>query len=1020
MTCSSCVNTIESNLMDNPKGVTFATVSLATNKGRFDYNPDLTGPRDIIAAIEDLGFEASLVDSKASDETTREMLSHESEVRTWRRRIFICLVFSLPAMICMIILTRIPETNAKLMMQPIPGLSWMNALMITFAFPLQVLVGRHFYRSAFGALLHKSANMDVLIVLGTTLALLYSLFVVAIAIFSGIMASSDSMASPMLTEPHTFFEAAPMLLTFVCIGRYIENKAKGRTSSALAKLLTLKATTATLLTLDPASGHVTSEKAIHPDLVQRGDLLKIVAGERIPVDGTVESGRAFVDESMLTGESIPVTKNEGSTLFGGTMLQSGTLRMRATNVGQDTALSKIARLVEQAQMSKPPIQQLADRLAGRFVPFIVCLSIVTFFVWLILCLCKAVQPTDDMTDVGFALLFAISTLVIACPCALGLATPTAVMVGTGVGATLGILIKGGSALELAAKVDSVVFDKTGTLTTGVLSVSRVEMLVPESQCSQRELLELAGLAEADSEHSIAVAIVKHAREMTNLPLLSGSASEFEMVPGLGVKCRVTPSRPIAVSAVKPQQQQQHQQQFAKTLSANLVLVGNRAWMAQNGIFVTPTAEDHMAAFERQGKTAVLVAADEILVGILVVHDGIRPEAPAAIEALRRMKVEVCMITGDNHRTAKNIAARVGITKVWAEALPASKAELVRRLQQQGRSVAMVGDGINDSPALAQADVGIAIGHGTDIAIEAADIVLVRNNIADVSVALSLSRITLRRIWLNFGWALVYNMLCVPIAAGALMPLGFWLHPVYASAAMALSSSSVVLSSLMLRTFKRPAFAADDVDYRESDSWDALEALGPATDDDFDDTDDESGSPAPKRMERMSWRTLWRDGVLVGVVSLLVFGCFFAIDLPLRVTRWTCGTTWRFPSESNSPRSYAIRRKVARRTKNGFSALKTEDDDENDEAVVVNSDSSTKLRRRVVDQQGGDSDDEDTAWMNDKGKKNKQSQLQLKSFGKKRSASRSASASSLLEKTSDDDDDDDDADESVLFSVNVRR
>ncbi|XP_074651916.1 copper-transporting ATPase 1-like [Tubulanus polymorphus] len=834
MTCSSCVHHIESTLMKKP-GIISASVALATSKGRFVYDSELTGPRDIIEIITGLGFDAVLY----TEEKNTLQQGHKKEIRQWRNSFLFSLVFGIPTMIVMIVfmflrrLNSFPHpviagNNASSTDLPpthhhhnyneyniVAGLSLENLLMFLLATPVQFFGGKYFYIQAYRAMRHRATNMDVLIVMATTIAYSYSVLVVVISM---ILRTDES--------PKTFFETTPMLMVFISLGRWLEHIAKGKTSEALTKLMSLKATDATLIILNK-SGSVITEEKINVDLVQRGDLLRVLPGEKIPVDGRVKEGSSTCDESLITGESMPVPKHPGLSVIGGSINQNGTLQIEATHVGAESALSQIVKLVEEAQTSKAPIQQLADRIAGYFVPLVCTVSLVTLIVWIIIGYSNIhrIDPLymDDADSMNYheiifehAFKFAITVLSIACPCSLGLATPTAVMVGTGVGAINGILIKGGEPLENAHKVKSIIFDKTGTVTHGVPKVSKVVLFVKEALCSLNQLLAVAGTAETSSEHPIATAIVTYVKQTLNVETL-GKTSDFTAIPGCGLKCTVSNIEKI-LSSKDLDEIKNPQNLSAKRINNSLligssttapfsdeydVLIGNREWMIRNGISVTEDMDRIMSDQEELGETAVLCAVHSNIVAMLSVADTVKPEAHLAVYTLKQMGLTVALLTGDNQRTAKAIARQVGITKVYAEVLPSHKVAKVRQLQAAGYCVAMVGDGINDSPALAQADVGIAIGTGTDVAVEAADVVLIRNDLLDVVSAMLLSKKTVKRIRVNFVAATIYNFIGIPVAAGVLMPIGIELMPWMASAAMAASSVSVVCSSLLLKLFKKP-------------------------------------------------------------------------------------------------------------------------------------------------------------------------------------------------------------------------
>ncbi|XP_052796287.1 copper-transporting ATPase 1-like isoform X2 [Mya arenaria] len=855
MTCASCVHLIESNLMKR-QGMISAKVALATNKGKFVYNSEYIGPRTIIEIIQGLGFQAELF-TAGDDDVAR--YDHRDEIKRWRTSFLWSLIFGVPAMVIMVYFmfglkdpdedhhnnmttannTNDTEMTTKKMVMTgghgyqimlIPGLSLDNLLLFLLASPVQFIGGRYFYVQAYKSLKHKAANMDVLVVLATTISYTYSVAVVLAAI---------GLREPF--SPVTFFETTPMLMVFISLGRWLEHVAKGKTSEALAKLLSMQAQEAVLVEIDK-EGAIISEKTVSVDLVQRADILKVVPGDKVPVDGKVIQGSSTCDESLITGESMPVIKNVGSTVIGGSINQHGMVLVEATHVGSDTTLSQIVKLVEEAQTSKAPIQAVADKIAGYFVPLVCTLSALTCIAWIIVGYVDIYRVFPDFTEDGDytkaeiiyqkAFQFAITVLSIACPCALGLATPTAVMVGTGVGAINGILIKGGEPLETTHKIQAVVFDKTGTVTHGVPRVARVAMFVEEKVFRFIELIAIAGTAEASSEHPIASAIVKYTKETLKTENL-GKTSDFQAVPGCGLKCSVSNLEPI-FSAIDFEGINNRKNingslrvkidnvlfdnvddstsvhiedvNFMGAASSQVyeVLIGNREWMKRNGLNVSEKMDRTMSEHEEQGHTAVLCAIDSEIIAMLAVADTVKTEAHLAITTLKDMGLQVMLLTGDNTKTARAIAKQIGIQKVFAEVLPSHKVKKIKQLQKAGLKVAMVGDGVNDSPALAQADVGIAIGTGTDVAVEAADIVLINSNLLDVTAAIQLSKKTVRRIRINFFAASVYNIIGIPIAAGIFTPFGVSLKPWMASAAMAASSVSVVCSSLLLKTYRKPS------------------------------------------------------------------------------------------------------------------------------------------------------------------------------------------------------------------------
>uniref|UniRef100_A0A673BWI0 P-type Cu(+) transporter n=1 Tax=Sphaeramia orbicularis TaxID=375764 RepID=A0A673BWI0_9TELE len=840
MTCASCVHKIESSLMKE-KGIIYASVALATNKAHIKYDSEIIGPRDIIKLIENLGFEASLV----KRDRTASHLDHSKEIRQWRKSFLVSLIFCVPVMgmmIYMIIMdhqmsvSHQHNTTAEdrthfhstmfLEKQLIPGLSIMNLLSFLFCVPVQFIGGRYFYVQAYKAVKHKSANMDVLIVLATSIAFTYSLIVLIVA-----------LVEKAKVNPITFFDTPPMLFVFISLGRWLEQIAKSKTSEALSKLMSLQATEATVVTLG-SDMSVLSEEQVDVELVQRGDVVKVVPGGKFPVDGRVIEGHSMADESLITGEAMPVTKKPGSTVIAGSINQNGSLLVSATHVGMDTTLSQIVKLVEEAQTSKAPIQQYADKISGYFVPFIVGISLLTLVAWIIIgfldfSLVKEYFPGYDKSIstaeavIRFAFQASITVLCIACPCSLGLATPTAVMVGTGVGAQNGILIKGGEPLEMAHKVQSVVFDKTGTITYGAPKVIQLKIVVEGNKMPRSRLLAIVGTAENNSEHPLGAAITKYCKQELGTESL-GTCTDFQAVPGCGIRCQVSNTESLLKQADSDSEDNNQRNSVLVQISDTrmsssshplimdpqplslvqtatyVVLIGNREWMRRNCLQVRPDIDEAMTEHERRGRTAVLVAVDNMLCAMIAIADTVKPEAELAVHTLTNMGLEVVLMTGDNSKTARAIAAQVGIRKVFAEVLPSHKVAKVEQLQQAGKRVAMVGDGVNDSPALAMADVGIAIGTGTDVAIEAADVVLIRNDLLDVVGSIDLSKKTVKRIRINFVFALIYNMVGIPIAAGVFLPVGLVLQPWMGSAAMALSSVSVVLSSLLLKCYTKPS------------------------------------------------------------------------------------------------------------------------------------------------------------------------------------------------------------------------
>uniref|UniRef100_H2Z7G3 P-type Cu(+) transporter n=1 Tax=Ciona savignyi TaxID=51511 RepID=H2Z7G3_CIOSA len=816
MTCSSCVHGIESRLQE-VDGVTYISVALATSSAIVKYDPEVLGVRDIISLIEDCGFGAS----PRSHDSRVGALDHRVAIQQWRRSFLTALIFGVPVMVIMIYYMASGAHNNPYLI--VPGLSLQNLLMFLLCTPVQVYGGKYFYVQAWAAVKHRMANMDVLIVMTTVICYAYSVILLIV-----------SMIQQAQGSPKTFFETPPMLFVFIALGRWLEHIAKGKTSEALAKLMQLQATEAILVVFASDNTTVEKEESISVDLVQRGDYLRVPPGTKIPTDGKVVEGTSMADESVITGESMPVTKKAGSSVIGGSINLNGSLLMQATHVGSDSALSQIVRLVEEAQTSKAPIQQVADKIAGKFVPGVIILSLLTWVVWVIVgytnpaVLSEYAKKHLIMTShrflsshemtFRFAFQTAITVLAIACPCALGLATPTAVMVGTGVGAQIGILIKGGEPLETSHKVKTVVFDKTGTITHGEPRVVHERLCTTEeggSVMSLRHLMAIVGTAENASEHPLGAAVVKRAKEVLRVETLA-TATNFKGIPGCGVQCSVSGVQALLLNsnnAVTTNQSFPHKHNIITCIfplqiepkyelttvekttlsqtSTYEVLIGNREWMQRNGISIPDSIDDAMSEQEECGYTAVLTAINGRLEGMIAIADTVKAEAALAVHTLQHMGIDPPEITHINPYQA-------GIRNVYAEVLPSHKVGKVRQLQEKGHKVAMVGDGVNDSPALAQADVGVAIGTGTDVAVEAADVVLIKSDLMDVVAAIDLSRHVIRRIRLNFVFACVYNLIGIPLAAGAFYTLGVVLEPWMGSAAMALSSVSVVTSSLFLK------------------------------------------------------------------------------------------------------------------------------------------------------------------------------------------------------------------------------
>jgi Cu+-exporting ATPase len=730
MTCASCTGTVEEAATELD-GVFSAVANLATEKVIIRYDPQRVRLGQIKKAIRDTGYEVLEAETVDAERDLRQ-----KEMVRQRRLLYFAIALGVPTMVLMLLMAFTSLKDDMFLMDNV------NYILFLMATPVQFIAGYQFYIGAYKALRNRSANMDTLIAVGTSAAYFYS---VAITFFPGSFPFTD-----------VYYDSAAMIIALILFGKYLEAKAKGRTSEAIRKLIDLQAKTAVII----RDGQ---EVQVAYDDLDVNDLMVVRPGEKIPTDGMVEDGQSEVDESLITGESIPVHKEALSPVIGGSINKDGLLKVRATKVGADTALAQIIRLVENAQGSKAPIQRLADRVAAVFVPAVIGIAVITFVFWYFIG-----TGWFNVTDAHFpfSLTIFISVMVIACPCALGLATPTAIMVGTGKGAEMGILIKSSEALETTGRTQIMVFDKTGTLTKGELEVTDVVGL----GYTDTQLLAIAAVAEKGSEHPIGKAIVRRAeKDGTTVT----DAETFENVQGKGVKAMV---------------------------DGHMVLIGSRRLMEQETVDLKE-AEGPLAMLGEKGRSIMIVAVDGRIVGVIGVADVVKESASDALEALRRMGIEVVMITGDNRRTAEVIAAQLGIDRVMAEVLPEDKAKAIAQLQSEGKVVTMVGDGVNDAPALAQADVGIAIGSGTDVAIETGDIVLIRNDLNDAVAAIQLSRRTIQKIRQNLFWAFAYNCAGIPIAAGLLYPqFGILLSPIIAAGAMAMSSVSVVSNAALLKTY----------------------------------------------------------------------------------------------------------------------------------------------------------------------------------------------------------------------------
>ncbi|MBF0192967.1 MAG: copper-translocating P-type ATPase [Magnetococcales bacterium] len=729
LSCASCVGRTEKAFHDIP-GVANAQVNLATRKATVKFVPDTVSFSILQEKIDEIGFKLGEI---RGDETPKDLAEEErlQEHREIKKRLTIGGILVVATFIIMhwqnLGLDSIIEIPRQLNY-------WLQCLLIS---PVQFWVGRYFHQSAWAMAKHGSANMHTLVTVGTFSAYIYSLLV--------LLVPSLFIAKGVAAE--VYFDTSGSIIVLILLGRFLENRAKGRTSQAIRKLIGLSPKTARV---------IKSKKEVDISLAEVlvGDIVVVRPGEKIPVDGVVKEGSSLVDESMLTGEPLGVSKKPGDEVVGGTINNSGSFKFTTTKIGNDTVLAQIVTMVQQAQGAKPPIARLADKIASVFVPVVIGIATTTFFIWWLF------GPEPPLT---YALLNFVSVLIIACPCALGLATPTSIMVGTGKGAENGILIRGGESLEIAHKLDTVVFDKTGTLTKGKPVVT--------DWSGDDDNLAILISAEKNSEHPIAEAIVAHGVEKK---LSLGKVESFIANSGKGITA---------------------------TVDGRRVLAGTRLLMDEAGIDITMHLET-MTKFENQAKTAIIAAVDGIAVGVLAVADTVKKESKEGIDKLKNMGIEVIMLTGDNQRTAHAIAEQLGIDKIVAEVLPTNKSEEIELLQASGKVVAMVGDGINDAPALARADVGIAIGTGTDVAMESADITLMRGDPRSVAIAIQLSRATITNIKQNLFWAFAYNIILIPLAAGVWFPLfGVLLSPIFAASAMGLSSVTVVSNALRLKNFK---------------------------------------------------------------------------------------------------------------------------------------------------------------------------------------------------------------------------
>jgi Cu+-exporting ATPase len=746
MHCAACANRIEGSLRSAP-GVANANVNFATSRATVQFDPSATNLDALQQAVRDVGYDVIIpqqhsgsnhAPSSADDLQDAESQARATEYSRQKKRFLIAAALTIPLAILGMGPHILPQL-APLLNQP-----WRPWLELALATPVLFWAGAEFFTGAWNAARHRAADMNTLVAIGTFAAYAYS--VVATIAPQLFVASAHAHSA---AQPGVYYEVAAIIINLILLGRLLEARARSKTSGAIRALMGLQAKTARV----ERNG---VEQDIAIDQVQVGDIVVVRPGESIPADGEVLSGNSTVDESMLTGEPMPVAKTQGNMVIGATMNKIGSFRFRATKVGRDTVLQQIIRMVQQAQGSKAPIQRLADTVSGYFVPVVLCIAVITFVVWFDL------APRE--TRLTMALVTFVSVLIIACPCALGLATPTAIMVGTGRGAQSGILIKGGQALETAHRLTTVVLDKTGTITEGRPAVTDIRAFGTD----EAEMLRLAASAERASEHPLAEAVVRHS---TNQPIELSQPEAFNAISGEGIEARV---------------------------DGRQILIGNAALLSRRGVTVDATDAQNLAA---QAKTPIFVAIDGKLRGLIAIADPIKTTSHEAIRRLHDLGLNVVMLTGDNRHTAEAIARQLGIDRVLAEVLPDAKSAEIARLQQQGEIVAMVGDGINDAPALAQADLGIAMGQGTDVAMEAADITLVKGDLNGVVTSIALSRATIRNVKQNLFFAFIYNVLGIPLAAGVFYPLTGWLlSPIFASAAMALSSVSVVTNALRLRGF----------------------------------------------------------------------------------------------------------------------------------------------------------------------------------------------------------------------------
>lgn len=837
--------------LKNTPGIVSVNLSFASGRASITHSPSIIGLRAIVELIEQAGYNALVADNDDNN-AQLESLAKTKEIQEWKRDFRVSLSFAIPVFLISMFLPMFikPLDVGSIKLPIIPGLWLGDVVCLVLTVPVQFGIGRRFYVSAFKSIKHGSPTMDVLVVLGTSAAFFFSCAAMLVSILI-----------PPHSRPSTIFDTSTMLITFITLGRFLENRAKGQTSKALSRLMSLSPPMATIYA-DPiaaakaaeswdaqheidekkaadsdATGSAVDERTIPTELIEVGDIVILRPGDKIPADGVVMRGESYVNESMVTGEAMPINKKPGSALMAGTVNNAGRLDFKVTRAGRDTQLSQIVRLVQEAQTSRAPIQRMADIVAGYFVPIIITLGLSTFICWMVLSHILPHPPMIFLSDASGGRLMVcvklcIAVIVFACPCALGLATPTAVMVGTGVGAEQGILVKGGAALETATKINHVVLDKTGTLTMGKMSVSQSEQT--GTWKTQVDLWwTLVGLAETSSEHPIAKAILSGAKEKLRLAVdeqLAGNMGDFKATVGNGIAASIEPGSGY------------ENRRYA-------IIIGNASFLRKQGVAVPTTPEDEYNDYEdirRQslsgpssskmgqsaGITTIHVAIDSVYAGSIGLSDILKPTARAAVAALHRMNISTSLVTGDQAATAHHVAALVGIApeNVFAGVLPQGKKEIIQDFQKQGKTVAMVGDGINDSPALATANIGISLASGTDVAMDAADVVLMKpNQLMDIPASLQLSKTIFRRIKLNLLLSCVYNAIGLPIAMGFLLPWGITLPPLAAGAAMACSSVTVVVSSLLLKFWKRPDWMREEsvelsLPLRRAGLWSAVDGI----------------------------------------------------------------------------------------------------------------------------------------------------------------------------------------------------